>query len=491
MNFTTLAFLAFLPLVFGLYWVIRRRTAQNLLLIAASYFFYGWWDYRFCLLMLASSLVDFFVGWALRANERVSVRRSLLGLSLIANLGLLGVFKYFNFFADNFEALATTVGWSVSPVTLRFVLPVGISFYTFQTMSYTIDVYRGKLKATSSLVDYLAFVSFFPQLVAGPIERATRLLPQFAASRQFDFEQARQGCRQILWGFFKKIALADRLAVLVNDSYANPELLTGPELALATVFFAFQIYCDFSAYSDIAIGTAKLFNIHLMRNFAYPYFSQDIAEFWRRWHISLSTWFRDYVFIPLGGSRTSAPRRALNVVATFVLSGLWHGAAWHFVLWGGINGGAMVGSELPKRGKGSNKATADDVPGGERLLPTAGTLARMLSTFCIVCVAWVFFRAETMGDALLILGRIAQDLFSGPGYLAVATSLDGSKFARKTLVVLVLFVFIEWLQRRRGCPLELDHWRLPARWATYTLLIWATFDLVPQSGSQEFIYFTF
>lgn len=491
LNFTTLTFLAFLPAVFAVYWSVRRRTVQNVLLILASYVFYGWWDYRFCLLMLVSSLVDFLVGLALRSREQLTIRRALLGLSLIANLGLLGVFKYFNFFAETFEVLATTVGWHVSPVTLRLVLPVGISFYTFQTMSYTIDVYRRKLDATASLVDYLAFVSFFPQLVAGPIERATRLLPQFASPRVFDFDRARQGCRQILWGFFKKIALADRLAVLVNEGYSNPASLTGPELALTTVFFAFQIYCDFSAYSDIAIGTAKLFNIHLMRNFAYPYFSQSIGEFWRRWHISLSTWFRDYVFIPLGGSRTSPSRRALNVLVTFVLSGLWHGAAWRFVLWGGINGGAVAGSELPGRGSAPKKQEAAGVPGGDRLVPTLGTSIRMAGTFAVVCVAWIFFRAETIGDAFLILGTIVRDVFSADGYLAAAAYLDSSKFIRKTVVVLTVFVFVEWLQRRKACPLEFDHWHLPFRWATYTVLIWTTLDMVPQSGSQEFIYFEF
>jgi alginate O-acetyltransferase complex protein AlgI len=491
MNFTTLAYLAFLPTVFSLYWLLRRRTAQNVLLIMASYIFYGWWDYRFCFLMLASSLVDFFIGLAMQSASRVPTRRALLGFSLLANLGMLGVFKYFGFFTANFQALANAVGWNVSDVTLSIILPVGISFYTFQTLSYTIDIYRRKLCATTSLVDYLAFVSFFPQLVAGPIERATHLLAQFAEPRRFDFDQACQGCRQILWGFFKKLVIADRLAVLVDERFAIPELLMGPELALAAVFFAFQIYCDFSAYSDIAIGTAKLFNIHLMRNFAYPYFSQSLDEFWRRWHISLSTWFRDYVFVPLGGSRTSRLRRAANVMITFLVSGFWHGAAWQFLLWGGINGGAVVCSSSPSRARKSKKATPSDVPGGDRLLPNPLTIFKITGTFAIVCLAWVFFRADTMSDALLIVQKIVNDAFSPTGYMHVATLLDSDKAARKTIVVLLLFVLIEWIQRRRECPLELIRWPLACRWAAYTVLIWATLDLLPQSGGQEFIYFEF
>ena len=324
MNFATVTFLLYLPAVFALYWVVRRRTSQNAVLVIASYLFYGWWDYRFCALMLGSSLLDFAIGWLLGKTEKTLGRRILLAASIGANLGLLGVFKYYNFFVGNFQHLMSSIGWQVSDVTLEIILPVGISFYTFQTLSYTIDVFRKQLKPTHNLLDYLAFVSFFPQLVAGPIERATRLLPQFEAKREFNQAVARDGCRLILWGLFKKLVVADRLSIFVNEYYADSQA-GGSVLALATVFFAFQIYCDFSAYSDIAIGSARLFNIRLMRNFNYPYFAKNLTEFWHRWHISLSTWFRDYVYIPLGGSRVGTFRRILNVMITFLVSGFWHG----------------------------------------------------------------------------------------------------------------------------------------------------------------------
>ena len=317
MTFTSLTFIGFLPLVFALYWLLRTPRRQNLILILASYLFYGWWDYRFCALILFSSLLDFVLGWYLGQARSKRARKWLLGASLFANLGMLGLFKYFNFFAGSFSHLATGFGWTPGSVTLNIILPVGISFYTFQTLSYSIDIYRGKIRATKNILDYLAFVSFFPQLVAGPIERASHLLPQFEKLRRFDQGLARSGCRLILWGFFKKIVIADRLGVVVDQFYAQPELVSGPLLAFATVSFAFQIYCDFSAYSDIAIGTGRLFGIRLMRNFAYPYFSQSVGEFWRRWHISLSTWFRDYVYIPLGGSQQGSFRRTRNLLATF------------------------------------------------------------------------------------------------------------------------------------------------------------------------------
>ena len=307
-TFASLTFFLFLPLVFALHWVQRNRTGQNVVLILASYLFYGWWDYRFCGLMLISSLVDFTMGRALSRTVSTNHRRLWLAISLVNNLGLLGFFKYFNFFRENFVQLTQQVGWQVNAGTLEIILPVGISFYTFQTLSYTIDVYRKRLEPTASLTQYLAFVSFFPQLVAGPIERATSLLPQLPHRRNFDETLSREGLRQILWGLIKKLILADRLAVIVDTYYGDPTPRTGPMLALGTICFAFQIYCDFSAYSDLAIGTARLFGIRLSRNFAYPYFAQSPSEFWRRWHISLSTWFRDYVYVPLGGNRTSPTR---------------------------------------------------------------------------------------------------------------------------------------------------------------------------------------
>lgn len=489
MTFTTATFLLFLPLVFAIYWAIRSVRAQNLLLLVSSYVFYGWWDWRFCSLMLGSSLIDYAISLRLAKTENPIGRRALLGVSLTTNLGLLAIFKYFNFFADNFQTLASQFGWGVGPTTLHIILPVGISFYTFQTLGYSIDVFRKKIEPSRNVIDYLAFVSFFPQLVAGPIERASAMLPQFAKRRQFGFDLARQGCRLILWGFFKKLIIADRLAIIVGPYFAEPEAYTGPELMLATLFFAFQIYCDFSAYSDIAIGTARLFGIRLMRNFAYPYFSQSVSEFWRRWHISLSTWFRDYVFIPLGGSRCSPLRRTLNLLATFLVSGLWHGAAWRFVIWGGINGVAAAGGTAKRAAERTSDGT--EVPGGERNIPLPGTVLRLCSTLAIICLAWVFFRAETFADALLIIKTMVQDVFSSHAYQALAESLDRDKFMRKTAVILLVFVGWEWFQRRQECPLSFPSWPVPMRWSAYTALIWLTLYWMPPTGGREFIYFEF
>ncbi len=498
MTFTTATFAIFLAVVFSAYWALKSRRAQNSLLVAASYLFYGWWDWRFCGLMLASSLVDYTIAICLHRTGRISRQRLLLSLSLLTNLGLLGVFKYFHFFTENFQVLANQLGWNVGSTTLNIVLPVGISFYTFQTLGYTIDVYRKNIQPCRNLIDYLAFVSFFPQLVAGPIERASAMLPQFGGPRCFDFDLARDGCRQMLWGFFKKLVIADRLAVVVDPYYANPEAFSGPQLMMATVFFAFQIYCDFSAYSDMAIGTAKLFGIRLMRNFAYPYFSQSVSEFWRRWHISLSTWFRDYVFIPLGGSRCGPLRRVINLLVTFLVSGLWHGAAWRFVVWGGVNGvAAAVPSDKNSRagrlaGKSSNSpAASDEAPGGDANIPRPATVLRIACTFAIICMAWVFFRAETFADAMTILGSVASDALSLSAYQELLSAIDDDKFLRVTTVLLLLFVMWEWFQRRRECPLSLPRWPLPIRWTAYTAMIWMALYWMPRSGGQEFIYFEF
>ena len=321
MNFASLAFFLFLVLVWGLYWGLPRRSWQNVLLLISSYVFYGWWDYRFCGLMLASTLVDYFLASAIHRSENETRRKRLLLASLVCNLGLLGVFKYFHFFCENLVAIGETLGWDLNTGTLHIILPVGISFYTFQTLSYTIDVYYRRLKPTQNLIDYMTFVSFFPQLVAGPIERARNLLPQFQQQRFFHLRQMQLGVHRILWGLFKKVVIADTVAGFVNSAYSDVASASGAELVMATFLFAFQIYCDFSGYSDIAIGVAQMFGIKLMRNFAYPYFSQSLREFWSRWHISLSSWFRDYVYIPLGGNRASRGRQKLNLLITFLVSG--------------------------------------------------------------------------------------------------------------------------------------------------------------------------
>jgi len=483
-TFTTLTFVLFLVTVFFLYWGLRRRTAQNVLLVLASFVFYAWWDYRFTVLMLISGVTDFLVGLGLGKAVRRPSRRLLLLTSLVVNLGMLGFFKYFGFFVETFQALLERLGYQPHPVTLRIVLPVGISFYTFQTLSYTLDIYRGALRPTRRFIDYMSYVTFFPQLVAGPIERAGRLLPQFSADRRFDYHSAAEGGRLILWGFVKKLVIADNMAVIVDAVYADPTAGTGPQLLLATVAFAFQIYCDFSGYSDIAIGTGRLFGINLTRNFAYPYFSLSLAEFWRRWHISLSTWFRDYVYIPLGGSQRSRPRRAANVVATFTLSGLWHGASWNFIIWGGLNGVVALPSLFGRRG---SRGPPSEIPGGERTLPSMRSLLAMGVTFAVICFGWVFFRAGSLSDAILILERIGQDAVSLRAYAGVRHVL--SAYDRLSLVLLAVFVAVEWLQRRHLHPLDLPRWPVWGRWGVYSGLLWLT--LLRQGPGFEFIYFQF
>ncbi len=479
MTFTTLTFLLFLPTVVALYWRLPTRKMQNLLLLAASYLFYGWWDARFCLLILASSLVDFWVGRNLPGSRYKNV---WLSISLATNLGLLGFFKYFNFFIENMILLLSSLGLQANPWTLKVILPVGISFYTFQTLSYTIDVYRGRLKPTESLLDFLTFVAFFPQLVAGPIERARSLLPQFEEDRAWNEELAADGCRQILWGFVKKVAIADNLARIVDTVYADPSFASGPSLLFATLCFAFQIYGDFSGYSDIAIGTAKLLGFELMRNFAYPYFSQSVGEFWRRWHISLSTWFRDYVYIPLGGSRVSQARQAGAVFLTFVVSGLWHGPSWNFVAWGAWNGLGILPEILRRH---PEKIRAGDKPG-----PTdIGGFLRMLATFAFILWSWIFFRARSLTEALGIMSTIVSDLFDMAKWQKLATVVLSSDLW-VTALAIPLLVAVEWAQRARPHPLRLQNWPRWARWLLYTVLCWGTLAVMrPESG--PFIYFQF
>jgi alginate O-acetyltransferase complex protein AlgI len=487
MTFTTLTFLLFLAAVFSLYWVLRHRQAQNLLLVVASYFFYGWWDWRFCGLMLAASLLDFGVGLGLNRVETPRKRRVVLAVGLTGNLVTLGFFKYFNFFADNFRVAAQAIGWQVDPLTLQVVLPVGISFYTFQTMSYSIDVYRGRLRGTTHWIEYLAYVSFFPQLVAGPIERATRLLPQFFQARRFDYAQAVDGCRQALWGFFKKMVIADNLAPMVDAAFGQSASFNGAEMASATVLFAFQIYCDFSGYSDIAVGVARLFGFDLMRNFACPYFSQSLSEFWRRWHISLTTWFKDYVYFPLGGNRGSKSRTTVNILVTFVLSGFWHGAAWHYVVWGALNGAAILPENLSSKRQTRHVA---EVPGGEKAWPGFKRLGRMLFTFGVVCLGWLFFRSKSLGEALDILQRLPASLvrLDGPiDFLAFAIS---GRLGEGLVLVLAVLVGAEWWQRRHPHPLQVKRWPAAARWGLYVVMTWTilcfgTFEAHP------FIYFQF
>src|SRR5438270_2377903 len=388
MSFITPVYLVFLLIVWAIYWRLDKR-GQNILILGSSFFFYGWWDWRFLLLLITTTGIDYAVALKMGREPMRARRRSWLLVSLVSNLGVLAFFKYFNFFSRSFSELLGALGLAADSVTLHIILPLGISFYTFQALSYTIDVYRGRLEPVRDAVQYYCFICFFPHLVAGPINFAKDLLQQFERNRHFDQAEAADGARQMLLGYFKKMVIADNLAPFVNTVYGNIAHASGWQLLWATYGFAFQIYCDFSGYTDIAIGSAKLFNLHLMRNFAYPYFSQSIPEFWRRWHISLSTWFREYVYISLGGNRTSKLRQAFNIAVVFLLSGLWHGANWTFVIWGALHGFFYLCYWIfaPRVGREDEEA------------PWFVQAVRILFTFNLVCLAWVFFRAPSLSEA--------------------------------------------------------------------------------------------
>lgn len=482
MLFNSLDFAIFLPIVFVLYWFVTNRNLrmQNLLVVAASYLFYGWWDWRFLSLILFSTLVDYSVGLGLARYQQTNIRRLLLWTSIIVNLGFLGFFKYYNFFLDNFIQTFSFFGGTLNANSLNIILPVGISFYTFQTLSYSIDVYRRKLEPTRDFIAFAAFVSFFPQLVAGPIERAPNLLPQFYRKRSFDYSQAVDGLRQILWGLFKKIVIADNCAEYANMIFNNSADYTGSTLVLGAIFFAFQIYGDFSGYSDIAIGTSKLFGFNLMRNFAFPYFSRDIAEFWRRWHISLSTWFRDYLYIPLGGSKGGLGMKIRNTFIIFIVSGFWHGANWTFIVWGTLNALYFLPLLLTQ----NNRNHIDIVAKGS-WLPTVGDLIRISITFGLTLLAWIFFRANDLNHAFQYIGGIlSQSLVSIPRF----PEREGAVI---TLVLTFIFLIVEWLGREQQyaiARLGLNWWR-PFRYSFYYALIIAIFWF--GGKEQEFIYFQF
>ncbi len=478
MLFNSIDFAVFLPIVFILYWFVadKKLQVQNGLLLIASYIFYGWWDWRFLSLIFFSSSVDYFVGIGLSKTDVKRKRKLLLSASIFVNLGLLGFFKYYNFFLDNFVASFSFFGQSITPQGLTIILPVGISFYTFQTLSYSIDVYKRTIEPTKNLIAFFAFVSFFPQLVAGPIERAANLLPQFYMQRVFAYDRAVDGMRQMLWGLLKKIIIADNCAIYVNDIFGNYSNYSGSTLLLGAILFAFQIYGDFSGYSDIAIGTARLFGFNLMRNFAFPYFSRDIAEFWRRWHISLSSWFRDYVYIPLGGSRGGTWMKIRNTCIIFILCGFWHGANWTFIVWGALNAAYF----LPLMLLNKNRAHKDTVARG-RVLPNVKEIYQIGSTFFITLIAWIFFRAESVSDAVQYIGNLfSMSLFVRP-----------EVFPGEIVAIITLSILMEWLQREKEHALQFDEVSLPKgiRWGIYYGII---FLIIKFGGSQqEFIYFQF
>jgi D-alanyl-lipoteichoic acid acyltransferase DltB (MBOAT superfamily) len=458
---------------------------QNVFIVISSYIFYGWWDWRFLVLIFLSTLLDFMVGLGLAKTKQNKTKQNktiLLLFSIFVNLTILGFFKYFNFFVDNFAEAFRLLGFKLNPVHLKIILPVGISFYTFQTMSYSIDVYRGELKPTKNFIAFAAFVSFFPQLVAGPIERAKNLLPQFLNKRAFSYVKSIEGCKQALWGFFKKIVIADNCAIYANMIFDNSAEYSGSTLLLGAFFFAFQIYGDFSGYSDIAIGISKLFGINLMNNFRYPYFSRDIAEFWRRWHISLTTWFRDYIYIPLGGSRHGIWISIRNTFIVFVVSGFWHGAKWTFVVWGFIHALYF----LPLLLQNKNRININSIT-AERFFPNIRDFISIITTFFITCLGWIFFRAETLGHAFsYIRGIFSTSLFSIPVFY-------GRRRALITILLIIFFMVIEWVGRSDNFAIERTFSRLPKffRWGFYYIILFVIIICYSYTVPQDFIYFQF
>ena len=486
MLFNSRQFAFFLPIVFLLYWFVFDRfiskskgqlRLQNAFVVVASYVFYGWWDWRFLLLIAFTSFCSWGSGWLVGKAVTRKVAKTWTTLNIVLNLGILALFKYYDFFVSEFAQLFHVPS---DGLLLKVILPVGISFYTFQALSYSIDVYRGKMEPTKDIIAFFAFISFFPQLVAGPIERATNLLPQFLKKREFNSNTAMDGMRQILWGLFKKIVVADNCALFVNQVFADPANQAGSTLLLAAILFAFQIYGDFSGYSDIAIGTAKLFGIKLMRNFNVPYFSRDIAEFWRRWHISLTTWFRDYVYIPLGGSRVSKGKVLRNTLIVFLLSGFWHGANWTFIAWGAYH--ALL--FLPLILTGKNRKYTNQIA-KDRVLPTLKEFGQMLLTFLLAVFGWIVFRSESMGQAWEYFCGIMQWRAIGTGSVFFAR-LD----LWMTVLFIILMIVVEWLQRDKEHGLDISRFKPVTRYVLVIALIEIILFFMPTSPEQ-FIYFQF
>lgn len=478
MLFNSLNFVIFLPIVFIFYWFVAKGNLrlQNIFLLISSYFFYACWDWRFLFLLIFSTLLDYYTGIKMSDAKNEKIKKFWFWLSISVNLGFLGVFKYYNFFAESFASGLNNIGLNINPWTLKIILPVGISFYTFHGLSYVIDIYKDRIKAEKNFIDYSLFVSFFPLLVAGPIERATHLLPQIQNKRTFDYTKTVDGLRQILWGLFKKVVIADQCAGVANQIFSGSADYSGSDHVIGAVSFTFQIYCDFSGYSDIALGTARLFGIELLRNFAFPYFSRDIAEFWRRWHISLSTWFRDYLYIPLGGSKGSIWMKVRNTFAIFIVSGLWHGANWTFIVWGLLNALYIMPSIIFN----TNRNNLEIVAKG-RYLPNLKDLFSIAITFGLTVFAWIFFRAENLNHAMQYISKMfSSSLFSVP------------TIKPKLLFLLIsLFILTEWFGREQQyaiANLGLK-WKKPFRYAMYYAIIIAIFWF----GGKEFqfIYFQF
>jgi D-alanyl-lipoteichoic acid acyltransferase DltB (MBOAT superfamily) len=484
--FNSLEFLIFLPIVFILYWFVfdKKLSLQNGLILVASYFFYGWWSWKFMGLLMLSTILDYKYGFYVASSNRKRAKM-FLWLSVINNLGILAIFKYFNFFIEQFQNAFELIGFQTNPIILNIALPVGISFYTFHGMSYVFDIYRGHQKPVSSFIDYAVFVSFFPLLVAGPIERANHLLPQVQQNRKFNYNQALVGCRLILWGIFKKVVVADNSAYFANEIFNNYEIYNGSAMLLGVLFFTIQIYGDFSGYSDIALGTAKLFGFDLLINFRFPYFSRDLAEFWKRWHISLSSWFKDYLYIPLGGSREGKNKAIRNTFIIFLVSGFWHGANWNFIAWGFAHACGFLPLLLLKK----SKLNTSDSVAQNSILPSVREAYGLLTTFIFVMFCWIFFRAPN----LLVAFEFFKTIFS-PGLFSFPNiKLDNAdllKFAHLMLAVFLLVIF-EWMSRRTNSSVHFfDKIRISfLRRSLYVILIFMIYYF--KGLPVEFIYFAF
>ena len=488
MLFNSINFAIFLPIVFFFFWFTTRgdRRLQNILLLVASYFFYACWDWRFLSLLIFSTLLDYFTGIKIYEAKNKYNKKLWLWLSLIVNVGFLGVFKYYNFFSASFAHGLSLLGCSVNPFSLQLILPVGISFYTFHGLSYVLDLFKNRIKPERNFIDYSLFVSFFPLLIAGPIERATHLLPQITKKREFNYSNAVDGLRQILWGLFKKIVIADNCAEYANSIFNNSTNYSGSTLVLGALFFTLQIYCDFSGYSDIALGVARLFGIELIRNFAFPYFSRDIAEFWRRWHISLTTWFRDYLYIPLGGSRGSIWMKIRNTFIIFLISGFWHGANWTFIIWGFLNALYIIPSIIFK----TNRNNIDIVAKG-RYLPTIKEFISIVITFSLTVFAWIFFRANNVRHAFRYIYNMFIGLNHKLGYIQTISLLK-NKIGYNIPILIILFIIIEWIGREGQYALMNITTKVNSvmRWSFYIILLLLIFY---QGNYNEnvFIYFQF
>jgi alginate O-acetyltransferase complex protein AlgI len=480
MLFNSISFVLFFPIVFILYWYATggRKQWQNILLMAASYYFYACWDYRFLFLLVFSTLLDYYSGIKIHNAQGRKNKLFWLWLSIGINIGFLGVFKYYNFFVSSFADGLTAIGIKANFSTLNVILPVGISFYTFHGLSYVIDIYNEKIKPEKDFIDYSLFVSFFPLLVAGPIERATHLLPQIKRERKLTYDKAADGVRQMLWGFFKKIVIADNCAEYANMAFNNPDGHTGSTMVMGAVFFAVQIYCDFSGYSDIALGSARLLGVELLRNFSFPYFSRDIAEFWRRWHISLSSWFKDYLYIPLGGSKGGTAKKIRNTFIIFLVSGFWHGANWTFIVWGLLNALYIIPSVLFNTNRNNLGIVAEG-----KIFPSLKDLFSILLTFSLTVLAWIFFRADSVSAAFVYIRNIfTSQLFTVP-----------YNFNLDLFIIVLLFFAAEWLQRSKQHALQFNpgnKWKHYGIVAASSVVLWAIF-LWGNFGNKSFIYFQF